>query len=201
MATKTTVIVLCKDALIIWVIPPLSPQPPDFFDYNPTHIPPLATFRFLDYLTPRPEHAVWKCVSSWYFGSPHSPYIDLLCQEYSELHRFQILLKPDLTTAFLRSIYTSELTAQEFDYVYFHDYTTCQDITWFYDDRREDQCLLYTGLTSSPSCFANIISHGGPWAKMFLPDIGCMYHLLSCPASGRFVRLDSNDSIAILDFF
>jgi hypothetical protein len=32
------VIVLCEEAVLIYAIPPLSPQPPYFFDHNPTYL-------------------------------------------------------------------------------------------------------------------------------------------------------------------
>ena len=38
MVTKTAVVVLHEEVILIWwAIPHLSPQPPDFFDYNPTY--------------------------------------------------------------------------------------------------------------------------------------------------------------------
>ena len=205
MGTKTAVIVLCEDAVFIWAIPPLSPQPPDFFDHNPPHVPPLFSIPFPDGIELRPELIRWNTISSWYFGSSQPLYFDALCLD-SKLYRFQIFLKPDLSAASLHVINASELTLHDFNYVIFQDYRICEDTLvscWIYNDLRpnEYQCGVYTG--SMFPCFANCISHGGPATKMLLPDldIGCKYELFSCPVSGRFVRLDSNNSVVVLDFF
>ena len=124
----------------------------------------------------------------------------MLCQE-SKLHRFQLILKSDLSTASLHVINTSEPTFHDFDYVFFEDYRICEDALvscWSYYDGAH-QCGVYTGLTSA--LFANVISHNSPAAKMLLPNIGLKYHLFSCPASGRFVHLDSNNNVSVLDIF
>ena len=200
IATKTPVIVLCKEAVLIWAIPPLLPRLPDFFDSNPTYIPPLFTIPFPDDILLHSELIRWNTISSWYFGSSQPLYFDMLCQD-SKLHRFEILLKPDLSTASLHVINNSELTPHDFNYVYFEDYRVCEDTLvscWIFDDDESSQSGVYTGLTSAR--FADIISLGGPAARMLLPDSDC-YIFYSCPASGRFVLVDDNDSVAVLDFF
>ena len=200
MATKTSVIVLCEEAVLIWAIPPLSPRPPDFFHHNPPHMPPpLFTIQF-----PPLHHARlrWNRISSWYFGSSHPLYFDMICQG-SKFLRFQIMLKSDLSTASLQFINTSELSPYDFDYVFFQDFRICEDTLvscWFYDDHDDPdqyQCGVYTGLTSR---FA-VISHGGPATKMLLPNIGRRFLLFSCPASGRFVLVDSTNSVSVVDLF
>ena len=201
MATKTAVIVLCEDAVLIWAIPSLSPQPPNFFDHNPTHMPPLFTIPFPD-TSLHPPRMKWNTMSSWYFTS-HPLYFDMLCQD-SKLHRFQIMLKPDLSTASLHAIKTSELGPHDFDYVTFQHYRICEDTlvsSWFYENELRDryQCGVYTGLTSAR--FANVISQGGPAAKMLLPDNRCKCLLYLCPVSGRFVLLYDHNSVAVLDLF
>ena len=133
----------------------------------------------------------WNTISSWYFGSSQPLYFDTLCQG-SKLHIFQIILNPDLSTASLHAISTSELTTQDFNYVTFQDYTICEDSLvscWFKFDSGQNQYQLkygvYTGLMSSR--FANVLTHGG---TMLLSGIGRDYDLHYCPASraGRFVR-------------
>ena len=203
MATRNVVIVLCEEAVLIWAIPPLSPRPPNFFDHNPTHVPsPLFTIPFPDGTGLYPPHIRWNMISSWYFGSSHPIYFDTLCAG-SKLNRFQIILEPDLSTAYLHVINTSELTPHDFDYVSFQDYRICEDTLvscWaYYDEARQYHSGVYTGLTSAR--FSDVISHGGPAAKMSLPDIGRRYLHVSCPASGRFVLLDSNNSVSVLDLF
>ena len=200
MATKTAVIILCGEAVLICAIPPLLPQPPDFFDHNPTHMPSLFTIPFPD-ISRHPPRKDWNTMSPWYFGSSQPLYFDMLCQDF-KLHRFQISLQPDLSAASLHVINVSEQTPHDFDYVIFKNYRICEDTLvscWTYSDWDYYQCGIYTGLTSPP--FANDISHGGPAAKMLLPDIEYKSVLFLCPASGRVVRLDNNNSVAVLDFF
>ena len=204
IATKTAVIVLCEEAALIWAIPPLSSQPPDFFD-NPTmtHMPPLFTIPFPETAL-HPERIRRNRISSWYSCSSHPLYFDIHCED-SKLHRLQIILEPDLSTASLHVISASEVTPHNFIYTFFEDYRICEDTLvscWIRDDpaRPEQyQCGVYTGLTSAR--FSNFISHGGPAAKMLLPDIEYEYVHYLCPASGRYVRMDSSSSVVVFDFF
>jgi hypothetical protein len=202
MATKTAVIVLCEEAGLIWAIPLLSPQPPDFFDHNPTHILPLLIIPFPDGLLRHPGFFIWKTTSSWYFGSSHHLYFDMTYRD-RKLQRFQIMLKPDLSTASLHVINTFEVAPHDFQYILLEDYRICEDAIVccrIYDNRLPPY-------QSGPGVYANIISYGGPAAKMLLPDIGHNYRLFSCPAlaSGRFVLLvhdgGDNTSVAVLDLF
>ena len=114
------------------------------------------------------------------------------------------MLKPDLSTASLHVINDSEFTPHDFGNVFFQDYRICEGALvscWLFEDRHRNlyHCGIYTGLTSDR--FADIISPGGPAAKMILPDIGRRYLLYSCPASGRFVLMDRSNSVAVLDLF
>ena len=209
MATKTAIIALHK-AILIWAIPPLSPQPPDFFNHNPTYLPALFTIPFPDGVDFHSEFIQWNTISSWYFGSSQPLYFDILCRD-SKLHRFQILLKPDLSTASLHVINISELTPHDFNHVNFQEYTICEDTLvscWFYrtssNNGRRNQLeyqrgVYTTGLSSAR--FANVTSQGGPAAKMLLSDIGPNCDLSLCSASGRFVLLDSSNSVIVLDLF
>jgi hypothetical protein len=127
----------------------------------------------------------------------------MVCEEFN-LHRFQITVEPDLSSGSLHIIDTSELTANEYLCLSFEDHRICEDTVvscWVYDDYRQGEykCGVYTGLTSPDS--AHGISHGGHAGKMLLPDIGRRYFLYVCPASGRFVRLDGSNSVAVLDLF
>jgi hypothetical protein len=207
MATNTAVIVLCDEAVLIWAIPSLSPQPPDFFDHNLTHMPPpLFTIPFPD-ISHYSARMKWNTISPWYFGSSQPFYFDAFCHD-STLHRFQIMLKPDLSTASLHVINTSEHTPRDFLYALIPDYRICEDTLvscWIYhdEDRRRNpsqyQCAVYTGLTSARS--ANVISDDRPATKLLLPDTGHRYPLFSCPASGRFVFVDSTNNVAVVDLF
>ena len=201
MATKTAVIVLCEEAVLILASPPLLPQPPDFFDHNSARIllvPPLFTITYPDGLALHSACNIGrKMVSSWYSDTSHPLYFDMLCQD-SKRHRFQINLKPDLSSASLHDINTSDRFPLHRGSTFFQGYRICDDtlVSWH---RNADYPLLYTGLISDT--FSNVISQSGPASEIFLPDIGLKYDLTLCPASGRVVRLDASNSVAVLDFF
>ena len=207
MVTKTAVIVGFYNQVEIWAIPPLSSQPPDFsVDHYPTHIlPPLFTLPFPDDVQVAlhyPGRIKWIAMSSWYFGSSHPLYIDML-RQYSEYERVQIMLnlKPDLSAASLHVINTSELT-RDSGHAFFEDYRICEDTLvscWSYWDNY--QCGVYTQSTFAN--FSNAVSHAGLAAMTSPPklQVGRNYRLYSCPASGRFILLDRNNTVSVLDFF
>ena len=95
MATEIAIIALCEEAVFIWAIPLLSPQPPNFSDRNPTVIPPLFKIPFPDGFLPHPYYNRWNTVDHWYYGSLQHLYFDILCED-SKLHRFRIMLEPVL---------------------------------------------------------------------------------------------------------
>ena len=208
MVTKTAVIVLKKkEQIFIWAIPPLSPQPPDFFDHHPTHIPPLLIIPLPADIEVDPDLTQWNTISSWYFGSSQPLYCDLLCQD-STIHRIQIMIEPDLSTASLYVINIPETTRHDFTDVYLSPYMICEDtlvscFMFYKPDTAAYQNQTVTGLYTGLTTANGIISHGGPAANMLLPDIGCTYDLFPCPASGRIVRVECgfSDRIAVLDFF
>ena len=211
MATKSTFIILNKDKIYIWVIPPLSPQPLDFFDHHPTYIPPRFIIPIPNDIEISPEYLQWNTISSWYFGSSQPLYCDLECSD-STIHRFQIIIDPNLITASLRVINTSEISPHYLRDVYIPEHMICEDtlVSYFINRKynpfniREYQTGLCTGLTTHSGFSNGIISRGGPAANMLLPDMGGEYNdLFPCPASGRFVRVNSSDSdsITVHDFF
>ncbi|KAF8802153.1 hypothetical protein BYT27DRAFT_6771427 [Phlegmacium glaucopus] len=67
IATKTAIIVLCEEDILVWAIPPLSPQPqpPDFSDHNPTHIPSLLRIPLPHGILHHTEVVEWKRISDW----------------------------------------------------------------------------------------------------------------------------------------
>ena len=205
MGTMTAIIVLCDKAVLIWAIPPLLPQLPDFFlDHNPTHhdmSPPLFTIPFPESVH-SPEHLNWNTVSSWYFGSSQPLYFDMYCRDY-KFHRFQIMLKPDLSTASLQVINTCEQTPHDFYDVRFRYYRICEDtLVSCWDCEVSDKRGVYTGSTSARS--ANVISDGRPAAKVLLPDYFGLtrYGILRCcPVSGRLVVMDETYCVSVVDLF
>jgi len=204
IATNTAVIILSEKGISIVAIPPLLPQPPDFSDLdqvlNPTHTPPLITIAFPpDKINLRPNIFGWKMISSWCFCSTDHLYFDMISlgEDISKRHMFQIKLKSDLSSASLHAINTIDV------HDFIEGYRICEDTLvsfWFYyKDGGMHCCEIYTESTSP--CFANVDSRIGP-TKMLLPDIGGLgYVYYPCPTSGRFVRLDTSHSVAVLDFF
>ncbi|KAF8812954.1 hypothetical protein BYT27DRAFT_7239602 [Phlegmacium glaucopus] len=203
LATRTAIIVLCKAGMLVWAIPPLSPQPLDFSDYNPTHIPPLVRIPFPDGIFGHTELFAWKRTSYWYLGSSQPLYFDLFFTldsgkaDMGAVHRFKIIVEPDLYDTSLHFIYTSEVVPNKM--VFFLPYRICEDtlVTYWYTwcNNMSSGCV-YTGLTSSR--VANGILHGSPAVKMLLPWTGNANSL--CPASGKFVHLNSDRSrIVIVD--
>jgi hypothetical protein len=204
MATKSAVIVLCEEAVLIWAIPSLLPQPPDFFDRNPTHIPPLFTIPFPDGI---PKLIQWKTICPWYLDSSQPLYFDMLSQDLKKkkLHKFKIMLKPDLSTASLHVMKTSEYNHHDFDFANSED-RICEDTLvtlGTYDDYPSRQpragnqyrCSLSV---STSTCFANV--------KMLIPNGFNVFQpsgfqsVYFCPASGRFVVV-GNRNVAVLDVF
>jgi len=155
-------------------------------------------------------------MSSWYWGSSHPLYFDMLCED-STLHRFQIALNPDLSSASLHFKTTSELSHDDFRHVMIHhDYRICEDALyacWLYDtfhswwnhhpedgyDDSQDryQCGLYIGLEFTRFS----VSYEDPAGNVLLPRNGGGFRLLSCPASCRFVvLLDKENSLVVSDY-
>ena len=127
-------------------------------------------------------------------GSSHPLYFNRLCQD-SKLHRFQIILKPDLSTASLRIVNTTELTPRDFNEMRFQDYRICEDSlvsSWIYSYLRSENYKC--GVYMTPP-LANGIPHSVPATKMLLTILSL------CPASGRIVSPDSSNRVAILDYF
>ena len=136
-------------------------------------------------------------MSSWYFGSKNPLHFDMICED-STLHRIQIVLNSDLSSASLILINSSTFTRSDAIHVVTSDYTICEDSAfscWFYDtsvlewyhdsDGNDDSVReggIYTG---------SAIIHFA-----LVPVIG-RYTLLS---SGRVVLQDQNQNFVVLDF-
>ena len=196
MATKTGVIVIS-----------LSSQPPYFsFEDYPTHLlPPFIRITFPDDVALYPENMEWDSIAPWHSGSSHwhPLYFEMLPQySGSDSIQFMLYLKPDLSTASLYVMNASKII-HDFDdsaNVVFQNYRICEDTLvsgWFYRDHH--QAGIYTQSTSNR--FANILWHGGLAAKMSSPDIELDYLLYLCPTSGRFVLLDTDNTVSVVDFF
>jgi hypothetical protein len=131
----------------------------------------------------------------------------MLCHD-SEIHMFQIMLKPDLSAASLHAI-ASELRVipSHICYVPSPSYSICEDTLvscCIFDDPLDGphqyRYGVYTGLTSAR--ISDFISLGlAAKISESLPNICQEYYLSSCPASGRFVFLNRNNSVVVLDFF
>ncbi|KAF8801990.1 hypothetical protein BYT27DRAFT_7173545 [Phlegmacium glaucopus] len=208
LATMTAIIVLCKEGILVWAIPPLSPEPLDFSDYDPAHIPPLVEIPFPDGTSPHTEF--FAQTSHWYLGSSQPLYFDVFCKLLDSgkvdtdrtVHRFKIIVEPDLHDTSLHLIYTSEVIPNEMANSL--PYMICEDtlVAYWYNPvctyNMPSTWVCVTGLTST-SGVANGILHDSPAVEMLLPQHGYAYSL--CPASGKLVHLNSDtDRIFVMDF-
>jgi len=184
LATRTAIIVICVQGILIWAIPPLSPQLSDFLDHddfrdhNPTLIPPLFKIPFPDIALHTSGSLRWETLLSWYFGFEETFYFDMMSETYQ---RFKIIIKPDLSDASLHAIYMPEAISDElkeasvaFSVRNREGYRICDDaLVHSWNNRKTRQWRAYTGLTSAP------------FTKVFTRWDGEVRSL--CPASGRFV--------------
>ena len=212
--TKTAFIVIGEDEVLIW--------PADFFDHNnltqSSIPPPLIKIPFPEGAAP--ERHIWTTLSPWYFFTPSQPlYFDMVSQDESAdffiLHKFKLIIDDLTNTASIHTINISEFSTEDYTCLVHEDFRICEDTLvscWFYHDYRlnEYQCGVYIGLTSPrpESAHTANISHGGPSGRMLLDkkddddgDDELRYMLDGCPPTGRFVRLDGNNNVAVLDYF
>jgi len=176
-ATKTAIMVFCPKEILIWAIPPLSPQPSDPLDYSldndPAHIPPLFRVPILDGALSNAEIMGWKILSSWYFESWEAIYFDICCRN-SRFYRFKLVVKPDLSDTSLHFIDTSEFSPDNFFDTLFQPCRICEgSLVSHWSNPSTGKCEAYTGLT--PTSFTGCDEY----------QIGYRHSL--CAASGRFV--------------
>ena len=139
-------------------------------------------------------------VTSWYFGSWDSVYFDVLYLD-SDLQRFKLIIKPDLSDASLHLInipvtIPDDLTDSLAIYNLTEGYSICDDTLVYFWDNRKMWGIYYAGLMSAP--FTDVVAR---WDG----------HIDSiCPTSGRFVYgIDSDDGdgtfidtrIVVVDLF
>ena len=126
----------------------------------------------------------WNTISSWYFGSSHSLYFDLLCQS-SILKRFQIMLKPDLSGA---SLHVINLWTH-FSWFQFFILPKIQDLRGY-------PCLrsIWSSIYVRSFCHLTRRCSQDVNTRAYAP-------LFSCRASGRFVVQDSSNRVTVLDIF
>ena len=190
--------------VLIWAIPDLLPQPPDFFDYNPwnsieSHTPPLLAISFPDKAVPLRG---WRTTSPWYYSFSNTLYFDML-HEDATLLRFRILLEPDLNSSTLHLVNILEINCDDFLHDMAKDCNICESSLF--------SCRLYDDSLSGRSWHHDLTlihffsaSHSSPIAKVIFPELSGMYHLLSCPATGRLMvlfDLDGSNKLVELDLY
>ena len=135
-------------------------------------------------------------VISWYFGSWDSIYFHVLYWN-SELQRFKIILKPDLSDVSLHVINMPEVIQDGYFILSLGPDTgraseglrcrICEDaLVYSWDSPETCHWGTYTGLTSTP--FINVISQW-TWNAS---ELGLCNVKSFCPASGRFVCFDES---------
>ena len=203
-ATQTAIIVLNVEEILIWKIPPLSPQPPNFSGEDPTLLPPDIRVEFPDCHEFYPKFSAWRLMSSWYIDNSRPLHLDKIYigLEDSHLDRFKITIKPDLSDVTLHFLNTLPIDDGEhgehhIDYPNFSASMLCEDTLvscW----NATDGCGLYTGsMLSRPP---NAMLHGD--IKMSLPIKRSTWERFDpiCPASGRVVYVRDTHQIVVLDF-
>ncbi|KAF8805098.1 hypothetical protein BYT27DRAFT_7193348 [Phlegmacium glaucopus] len=194
LATKTAIVILHQEGILIWAIPPLS-QPANFDFDNLARLPPLIRLKFPDDLAL--QLPTWRTLSSWYFGSSQPLYFDMVHAGHLRLQRFKLIIKPDLSDATIHLINILQLTARDSEGAATPSTSNiCEDILVSFWDTF-DQCGIYTGsILSHPTNTIPFV------VSMVLPVDGCGHSHSLCPASGRFVHLDWGDidRIVVFDF-
>ena len=160
--TKTAIVILCIDEILIWEIPPLLPQESDlhhFLDNNSTHIPPLFKIPLPDDVL-RHSHEILgrMTLSSWYFGTGFLDSVYFSFFFTSKIQKFKLIIKPDLSDASLHDINISECIPD--DIMTFlarcsaYKYRICEDaLVYILNTSRRKLGRPFTNsiLTSTPS--------------------------------------------------
>ena len=191
-ATKTALIVFCKEEILIWAIPPLSPRPSDL----PNHTPPLFKIPFLVGIVCQTQICEWMLPSSWYFECWESIYLGMLFSD-SKIQRFKIDIKPDLSDASLHFINKLEIVSNDFmemgswqpyDSEVFHErYMVCDDALVYFWRNNKRYWGTYAGLTSP---LTNVVAL-----------LNGQVNSIS-PTSCRFVYIENwSKSIVVVDLF
>lgn len=195
IATKTAIVVVYEEAILIWAIPPLLPQSPDFFNDNLTlTIPPLFRVAFPEGIA-RPPNSRFEVIttSSWYLGSSQPLYFHITFWD-SKVYSFELIIKPDFSDASLRLLNTFEFSC-ELRKSMLEEYRICEDnlVSLAHLQRSQSGVFMW-----SRSPRLNPTSHGGHVAKIPLPAnaFGTL-----CPASGRFAYSTADARITVIDFF
>ena len=209
--TKTAIVILCIDEILIWEIPPLLPQQPDlhhFLDNNSTHIPPLFKIPLPgDNLRHNREILGRMALSPWYLGSGflESVYFNFFFT-FSRIQKCKLIIKPDLNDANIHLINISGSISD--------DIVTCLAQLAQFNDCKHKICedaLVYLLNTPSRSSrikggYTELILTSAPSSNIFMLWNGPVESL--CPTSGRFVywphRRDEDSSssgIGIVDLF
>ena len=185
---------LCK-TILVWGIPPLSPQPPAYIERNSTHIPPFI-ITLPESLQPKYGFPRLETISPWYHGSSEPLYFGLM--HNSEIHDFEIVIKPNGLGS-LHLINTCHITPNDIAVIAFPSKpaSICENILFSYlNDRMHRSLRIH--IRPMSSCLSNVILPKGLIAlNLSLPGIE-VNHTSLCPSSGRFAYLGRNDGRKIL---
>ena len=141
-------------------------------------------------------------MSSWYFGSSNPLYFDMICED-STLHRIQIVLNSDLTSASLNLINSSTLTRSDARHVVTSDYTICEGSTfscWFDDKSVLKWYHGSDGIGNDDSGEGGIYTGSVITRFALVHPVPVIGRYLSSAASGRVVLEDQNRNFVVLDF-
>ena len=186
-----------KEGILIWAIPPLSPQQSDFrhfLDNNSTHTPPVLKIPFPDGVIRHVPIFRWMAVSSWYFASWDSIYFEILYVD-AIVQRFKLIVQPDLSDASLHVMNMTETISDDLMKSLkmgwsCEGYRVCEDsLVYFWDNLNRKTWGAYAGSTSAP--FNNFFTRWNGGIDSL------------CPTSGRLVYYSDNSKsgIVVADLF
>ena len=165
----------CTEGILIWAIPPLSPQQSDLRDFlnnNSTHTPPLLKIPFPEDTIRHIPVVGWMPVDFWYFDLWA---FDILYED-SILVRYKIILKPDLSDGSFHVINMSEFISDDMrNSQRVCKYRICEDALVYFWNNRKMTWGAYAGSKSVPFKFTNVATR----SKGYIDSL--------CPASGRYV--------------
>ena len=191
------ILILCKDAILVWHIPPLSPRPPYFSEC--LDIPTLFRVPLLDDLG---DFVRWGAITRWYSGSSRSLYCNAFCKA-SKLYGLEIAIKPGRSDVSFRVIHTCQITDHEFRLMPYIGYRICDDtLVSCWGPRRTRGRVHVRPISSHP-----VIPISGDPIALYIYLSGSSEELelegriASCPVSGRLAHpTEDNNKIVILDY-
>ncbi|KAH9478212.1 hypothetical protein JR316_0008665 [Psilocybe cubensis] len=205
---ESTVTLLSPTGVSVWPIPALSSSSPPFLNQPPQAISPLVT---LPYPNPRPSNTDWcEGPCDWYSGTTQPFLYDLVNwdsdSETITMRRYEVSLAQDLKSSELieRQAFTFH-GPDEPDILFQPSAFNDNSLVTIFFDFTCDSIKLHTGSFSGPSSPNKDGKLPDPEASETITlvkgeHITKGYAMAFCPISARFLYLDSEKNICIIDY-